>query len=128
MWVIIVHLAGFVFCLFTAGAALVRPSLFASRLGLTTVGTDGSNEVRAQYGGFFFATAGVQAGALTTLVSHEAALTLLAAVFGGLIVGRLIDLALGRSFRSYGSTIKLLFAIDTIGMAASASALLALRS
>ena len=114
---------GVLFAGYTAWIGLSAPRGFASRLGLTTVGRDGLNEVRAQYGGFFLAVAVVGALALAGLLPRLAGLVLYAAVFGGLIFGRLASLGLDRGAGPHNPTIRALFVIDSVGFAASLAAL-----
>jgi len=112
-----------VFFLGTSVAAFVSPAMFGARLGFTMAGADGLNEVRAQYGGFFLAAAIVSVAGLTGAVPRSGALLVMAVVFGGLIFGRLVSLALDRGFTGYGATIRALFAIDTVGLVAALVAL-----
>ena len=111
------------FSLFTAISSFLTPARFAGLLGLQLNGPDGANEVRAQYGGFFCAVAVVQIAALCDAISSICALIVLVVVFGGLLAGRLAGLAIDRNFGRYGSTIRLLFAIDAVGFALSIAAL-----
>lgn len=119
----ILAIAGF-FCLLTAWFSGTEPRVFAARLGLTVANPGGDNEVRAQYAGFFLAVAVVCAGALLGLVPRQAALIVLAVVFGGLIAGRLVSLVLNGGVAGYGPTIRALYAIDAVGFALSLAALL----
>ncbi len=111
------------FCLLTAASSFAAPGRFGRRLGLTADGASGLNEIRAQYGGFFLAVAAVGALALAGVVPHLPALVVNAVVFGGLIAGRLVSLALDGGFGGYGQTIRALFVIDSVGFAAAAVAL-----
>jgi Domain of unknown function (DUF4345) len=116
------------FCLWTAGISGMKPRAFAARLGLTVANPGGENEVRAQYAGFFLAVGAVCAAALTGLVPRQAALIVLAVVFGGLIAGRLVSLALNGGVAGYGPTIRALYAIDATGFAVTLAALIVDKS
>jgi hypothetical protein len=61
-------------------------------------------------------------------VARPTAFVLLAAVFGGLIAGRLVSLALNGGLTGYGPMIRALYAIDAIGFALSITALILARS
>jgi len=116
------------FCLWTAGISGMKPRAFAARLGLTVANPGGENEVRAQYAGFFLAVGAVCAAALAGLAPRQAALIVLAVVFGGLIAGRLASLALNRGVAGYGPTIRALYAIDCVGFALAVAALVIERA
>jgi hypothetical protein len=111
------------FCLFTAVLSFASPVSFGGRLGLTVAGVDGLNEVRAQYGGFFLAVAVLGGLSLAGVVTRKVALTVNVVVFGGLIAGRLVSLALDTGVSGYGETIRALFFIDSMGFATAATAL-----
>jgi uncharacterized membrane-anchored protein YitT (DUF2179 family) len=112
-----VLVAATLFCLLTTWSSGVAPARFADRLGLTIANTSGTNEIRAQYTGFFFAVAAVCLAALAGALSRQAAFVLLAAVFGGLIVGRGVSLLINGGMRDYSPTIVALYAIDSVGLA-----------
>lgn len=114
---------GSVFFAGTAALALSRPRMFAERLGLATVGKDGLNEVRGQYGGFFGAVAICGALSLGGFVAQAATLVLYAALFGGLVFGRFLSLALDRANERYSPMILALFVIDSAGLALTLAAL-----
>ena len=111
------------FCLLTTMSASSNPARFAERLGLKIANADGVNEIRAQYAGFFLAVATVCAVALGGLLAQQTAFVLLAAVFGGLILGRLVSLALNGGVSGYGPTIHVLYVIDAIGFALAIAAI-----
>jgi uncharacterized membrane-anchored protein YitT (DUF2179 family) len=67
--------------------------------------------------------AAVCAAALAGGVSRQGVFLLLAVVFGGLICGRFVSLALNRGFAGYGPTILALYAIDSIGLTLAVIAL-----
>lgn len=112
------------FCLLTAWQSGLAPRAFAERLGLAVANSGGENEVRAQYAGFFLAVGAVCAAALAGLMPRQAALIVLAVVFGGLIAGRLVSLALNGGVAGYGATIRALYAIDAVGFALALAALI----
>ena len=116
------------FCLATTGSAGLNPQRFARQLGLTIADPGGTNEIRAQYAGFFLAVAAVCLASLAGAVARSTALVVLAAVFGGLIAGRLVSLALNGGLTGYGPMIRALYAIDAIGFALSITALILARS
>jgi len=111
------------FCLLTAGVSATTPGTFADRLGLAIANAGGMNEIRAQYAGFFASAALVCAVALMGILPRQAAFILLAAIFGGLIVGRLVSLVLNGGVAGYSPTILSLYAIDSIGLALAVTAL-----
>ena len=111
------------FCLMTTWAAGTAPAAFAERLGLTVANPSGSNEVRAQYAGFFFSVAVACGAGLAGFVPREAAYIVLAVVFGGLLAGRLASLGLNGGVAGYTPTILALYAIDALGFALALAAL-----
>jgi hypothetical protein len=114
---------GSLFFIGTGLNAFATPVKFAARLGLSLPGADGLNEIRAQYGGFFLAAGLFLAGTLLGPLPRQGGIALMAVIFGGLIAGRLVSLALDRSFAGYGSTIRALFLIDSCGFLASLAVL-----
>ena len=116
------------FCLITTWNAGMAPAAFAERLGLTVANPGGSNEVRAQYAGFFLAVAVACIAALAGAMPRETSYIVLAVVFGGLIVGRLASLGLDGSMAGYTQTIVALYAIDALGCALAVIALVLDRS
>jgi Domain of unknown function (DUF4345) len=116
------------FCLATTWSSGTAPGRFAERLGLVLANPGGVNEIRAQYAGFFLAVAAMCAASLAGALPRRTAFVLLAVVFGGLIAGRLVSLALDRGVAGYGPTIRALYAIDAIGFALSLAAIAAERS
>jgi hypothetical protein len=104
------------FCLFTAASSGVFPRQFADRLGLAILGTSGYNEIRAQYAGFFLTVGAICVAALVGYINRRSACIILAVVFGGLIMGRVVSLVINRGFEGYTSTILALYAIDATGL------------
>jgi len=111
------------FSLMTTWGSAAAPARFAGRLGLTLANAGGTNEIRAQYAGFFFAVAFVCLAALAGVLSRQAAFVVLAAVFGGLILGRIGSLLIDGGMTGYSPTIVALYAIDTTGFLLALSAL-----
>lgn len=111
------------FCLMTTWTAAASPAAFAERLGLTIANAGGSNEVRAQYAGFFFAVAAACLAGLAGAVPRGAAYFVLAVVFGGLLLGRVVSLGLDRGTAGYTQTVLALCAIDALGCALAITAL-----
>jgi len=118
-----VLVAATLFCLLTAWVSATAPGAFADRLGLAIANAGGTNEIRAQYAGFFAAAALVCAVSLMGMLPRQAAFILLAAIFGGLIGGRLISLALNGGVAGYSPTILSLYLIDSVGFALALLAL-----
>ena len=117
-----------VFSLLTTLSSVANPVNFGRRLGLLVGVPDGFNEIRAQYGGFFFAVAVVNALVLAKILPRNTGYVIDAALFGGLFLGRLISLFLDGGFSHYGATIGSLFFIDGIAFALSLTSLLLERS
>ena len=114
---------GSLFFIGTGLNAFATPAKFAARLGLTLPGADGVNEIRAQYGGFFLIAGLFVGAALLGRLPREWGLVVMTVSFGGLIAGRLVSLALDRSFAGYGPTIRALFVVDSCGFLASLAVL-----
>src|SRR5258708_31256152 len=93
------------FFLLTTWSSATAPESFAAKLGLGIVNTGGINEIRAQYFGFFLAAALVCAASLFGLLSRQTSFVVFGAVFGGLLAGRLVSLALNSGVAGYGPTI-----------------------
>ena len=105
------------FCMLTAWSSGTAPARFAESLGLSIANAGGANEIRAQYAGFFFAAAIVCACALFGALPRPSAFVVLAAIFGGLIVGRVASFLLDGGTAGYTPMIVALYAIDSIGFA-----------
>jgi hypothetical protein len=118
----VVLLAVSLFFAWTSWSSFRFPRQFGGRLGLTIVGIDGLNEIRAQYGGFFLAAALVNALALSGVFSRQTSFVVNAVVFGGLISGRVASLALDAGMNGYGGAIRALFFIDAAGFALTVAA------
>jgi hypothetical protein len=115
--------AGSLFFLFTTWMSGMAPRQFATRLGLAVVDAGGLNEVRAQYAGFFLAAALACGAALAGWLPRQAGYILMIVIFGGLIGGRLVSLAIDGGLAGYGPTIRALHAIDAVGLCIAAGAL-----
>src|SRR6516164_5223694 len=92
------------FCLFTAWSSATAPESFAAKLGLGIVNAGGLNEVRAQYAGFFFAVAVVCFASLLGLLARQTSFVMMAAVYGGLLAGRLVSLVINAGVAGFGPT------------------------
>jgi hypothetical protein len=102
------------FCLLTVWRSAIAPEVNAG----------GLNEVRAQYSGFFLAVAIVCMASLAGLLSRQASFVVMAAVYGGLLAGRLASLALNAGVAGYGPTILALYFIDAVGLALAVASLI----
>jgi carbon starvation protein CstA len=111
------------FCLLTTLSAGIRPDRFADQLGLKIINAGGTNEVYAQYAGFFLAVAMVCLVALSGHAPRSAAFIVLIAVFGGLIAGRVLSLISNGGTAGFTPMIVSLYAIDAIGLALATMAL-----
>ena len=111
------------FFLLTAWRSGSAPAEFAARLGLNIATAGGYNEIRAQYAGFFLASALVCTASLVGVVPRQAAFMLLIVAFGGLFAGRVVSLVVDGGVAGYGSTIVGLHAIDAIGLTLAIAAL-----
>jgi len=114
--------------LLTTWSSATAPGQFAAKLGLAIVDAGGSNEIRAQYAGFFLAAALMCGAALASWLPRQAAFLVMIVIFGGLIAGRIASLALDGSMAGYGPTIRALYAVDAIGLALAIAALSLHRS
>jgi hypothetical protein len=120
----IVLVVSALFCLMTTFMSGVNPEDFGRRLGFKIADADGSNEIRAQYSGFFLAVSGICSASLLGLMPRAATFLVLSVVFGGLIAGRLASLVVDPSPHRYGATIRALYAIDSIGFVLAIVALI----
>ncbi len=121
-WVICTAIA---FCLATTWSSAAAPAAFARRLGLAVANPGGSNEVRAQYGGFFSAVAVACLASMTGALPRAAIYVLLMVTFGGLVAGRIVSLAIDHGLAGYPRTIKALYVVDAIGFGLATAAFLA---
>ena len=110
------------FCLLTTVSAGLRPERFAEQLGMKIVNAGGTNEVYAQYAGFFLAVAIVCLVALLGHIPRAAAYIMLVAIFGGLLAGRAFSLIANGGAAGFTPTIVSLYAIDAIGLVVAATA------
>ena len=118
----VVLLTASLFFAWTSYISFRFPRQFGERLGFTIGGLDGLNEIRAQYGGFFLGAALVNALALMGVLSRQTSFAVNAVVFGGLITGRVVSLALDGGMNGYGGAIRVLFFVDAAGFALSIAA------
>lgn len=114
------------FFLYTGVMSFWHPTKFARSLALETQGRSGQVEIRAQYGGFFFAAALSQFAPLIDLLDQATALLFALVIFGGLIMGR-IGALLIRNAEQLTPQIKALYWIDAVGGAGAALGLMFLR-
>jgi len=114
--------------LLIATRAIIAPKALGAALGFAVSASDATNEIRAQYGGFFLAIAVVCGLAVLGLVPALAVLLVLFVTFGGVLAGRLIDFALKGGRAGYGGTIRALFVIDALGLAGVALAISSLAN
>ena len=112
------------FFLYTGIVSFLQPTGFARSLSLEAIGRSGSVEIRAQYGGFFFAAALSQASPLLGLISVSTALIVALVIFGGLIVGRIGGLFFRAEGQKITPMIRNLFWIDAAGTLIAAAGLL----
>src|SRR3981081_2338600 len=103
------------FFLLTTWSSATAPESFAAKLGLGVVNAGGINEVRAQYSGFFLAAALVCTASLFGLLSRQTSFAVLGAVFGGLLAGRLVSLALDGGVAGDGAPILPAFSLTPLG-------------
>jgi hypothetical protein len=118
----IILVVAILFFLLTTLSARVRPERFAEQLGMKVVNAGGTNEVYAQYAGFFLAAAIVCLIALLGQIARAAAYIMLVAIFGGLLAGRVFSLMANGGMAGFTPTIVSLYAIDAIGLLVSATA------
>jgi hypothetical protein len=104
------------FFLATMWSSGTNPEGFAEQLGLKIANAGGVNEIRAQYAGFFLAAAVVCLAPLMGALSRRASFIVLLTIFGGLLAGRLVSLAINGDVKGYPPTIVALYAIDAIGL------------
>jgi hypothetical protein len=120
--VIVLVIAGFY--LFTGVYSFSRPAAFAATLGLDAHNLAGTNEVRAQYGGFFSAAAVGMSLPVFGLAPYSVSGLLGLVIFGGLIAGRLLALMITGEFRNHLPTVQALFLVDAVGALGSAALLM----
>jgi hypothetical protein len=118
---------GFValFFFYTAWRSGFQPEQFARDLGLGIIDSGGYAEIRGQYTGFFFVSAMLCVLSLCQAIPRPFAYVTLAVIFGGLIIGRLVNLVIHRSFAGYSQTISALYFIDAVGFLLAVTAIFA---
>lgn len=116
------------FFFYTAWSSGFQPEQFAHSLGLGIIDPGGYAEIRGQYMGFFFMSAMLCVLSLCQIIPRISAYITLAVIFGGLIIGRLANLVIHRSFTGYSPTISALHLIDGIGFVLAVTAIIAGRS
>ena len=110
------------FFLLTTVSAGIRPERFAEQLGMRIVNAGGTNEIYAQYAGFFLAAAIVCLVALLGQTPRATAYVMLIAIFGGLLAGRMFSLIANGGVAGFTPTIVSLYAIDAVGLLVGAMA------
>jgi hypothetical protein len=113
------------FSFYTSFLAFLYPTRLAGQLGFSLVGSAGLNELRSQYGGFFFAVGLTQLLSLFGVVPLQAGIAAGLVTFGGLMLGRLVSLTANGGFDGYTRTISALVFLDTLGFMLSFAALAA---
>ena len=115
-------------CAFTTFAATASPSKFAAALGFGIANAGGTNEIRAQYAGFFLLMGLATAAALVGVLPRSTAFVICALVFGGLFVGRVAGVVLNGGVGGYCRVVRSLIVIDTVGTLLSVAALMTSRT
>jgi len=113
--------------IFFAGSgvySLSKPLNFAAALDLSILRAGGSNEVRAQYGGFFLVLGVTCCLAMLGVVDRRFGLGAAAVTLGGVAGGRLLGLAIDRGVTGYGPGIRSLLLVDSAGCALAVAALM----
>jgi hypothetical protein len=116
-------IASALFTAWTSWTGFTAPGTFGKQVGYELVGMDGRNEMRAQYGGFFLAVTVASVLALAGVIPRQAALLVNAVVFGGLIGGRIVSLAVDSGMSGFGPVIRVLYFIDATGFILSLTSL-----
>jgi len=116
-------IASTLFTAWTSWSSFSAPGAFGKQIGYALEGMDGRNEIRAQYGGFFLAITIASILALMGVIPRRAGFLVNAVVFGGLITGRVVSLAVDSGAGEYGPLIRALFFIDAAGFILSLAAL-----
>ena len=100
--------------------ALADPQRILRYFGVPALEVDGKNEVRAVYGGFGLAVAGLLVAALRLPRIREGVLVAIAVSVFGMAIGRLIAAAIDRRFGAYP---RLFFLVELVLGGALAGAL-----
>lgn len=106
-------LAGYI-----AWEGLVDTVGFLRALDVEITGPGGMNEIRAQYGGFFAAVAVVCLAGFAGWLRTTTALTVMVAIYGGVLCGRLISIGLDGPavFAQYNDLLQRTHVIDFVGL------------
>ncbi|MEO1495284.1 MAG: DUF4345 family protein [Pseudomonadota bacterium] len=104
---------------------IVDTTGFLRAMDVEILGPGGMNEIRAQYGGFFGAVTIVCLLGMFGRIRPSAALTVMIAIYGGVLFGRLVSLGLDGMavFESYPALLQRAHVIDLVGLILSAIAL-----
>jgi hypothetical protein len=111
------------FFLLTTCAAGRAPAPFAERLGMSVANAGGSNEIRAQYAGFFGAAALACLASTVGVLPRRGSYLVLVVIFGGLSAGRLANTALNAGVAGYTAAVTALHVIDGTGLVLAVAAL-----
>ncbi len=110
---------------YIAWEGLADTSAFLKAMDVEILGPGGMNEIRAQYGGFFAAVTVVCGLGIVGIIRPSAPLILMAAIYGGVLFGRLVSLGLDGSevFSAYPPLLQRAHVIDFVGLILSILAL-----
>ncbi|MEO1137075.1 MAG: DUF4345 family protein [Pseudomonadota bacterium] len=111
-----VLLLGVVVAGYVSYLGLVAPEAALGDYGVIAMGPDGRNEIRAQYGGFYFAVAVVLILSAAGRLPERFGLGLLLVSVGGVLLGRLASLVIEGPaiFAQYSDGLKLFYAVDIV--------------
>jgi len=115
MFAKIILVLGLITSLFIAVMGVFNPVVLADGFGVSIENASAKNEIRGQYGGFFFAISVVIALALMGRIDERVALGGLFVLASGVLFGRVLSLVIeGPSvFLDYEAGIQLFFFVDT---------------
>lgn len=110
---------------YIAYEGLVDTRGFLNAMDVEILGPGGMNEIRAQYGGFFAAVTIVCVLGIFGRIRPSAALILMAAIYGGVLFGRLVSLGLDgvEVFSAYPPLLQRAHVIDLVGLIWSLAAI-----
>jgi len=110
---------------YIAWEGLVDTASFLRAMDVEINGPGGMNEIRAQYGGFFGAVGVICLLGIIGRIRPSAALIVMIAIYGGVLFGRLVSLALdgADAFSAYPALLQRAHVIDLAGLVLSVIAL-----
>lgn len=96
---------------------LFSPDAFMASLSITIDDSSGRNEIRGQYGGFFFVVCILLVSGAVGWLRTSTALIILASLYGGVFLGRIGSLAFDgwSEFIDYPQTLMLAHVMDATG-------------